>query len=420
MRTLVWILFWFFYFPLIRLVSLLLFWNSKVEDRERFEKRNKFESLAHSFREKGIVADMCFEFSSEGEYQQVAPLITDALAAGKKIELVFFSPSVEKAIMQLAGKYPSQIRYLRYPMVRLFPIARRSFSCWVTAKTLIMVRYDLLPELLLWSLKKDHTLKLVWMTFKKERSRGKSVSFWKKLFLKNASTIVYASSQDEEEGRKMGFPGIVYDFRVEQIRRRMDGRVEKFQSHFGLYPDFYTHINLIPREKRLIVGNAWPSDLFLLRDLPEDIFLVVVPHQLSDEILNLFREGLDNLGRPVFEINNQTQSYKNSQTILVNKKGILCELYSDFGRSYVGGGFEGSIHSVLEPLVAGSSKISCGPFHHRSTEYDVARDMEKMTEVNTPEQFLAWLNTHAQEGSHGMLDSMFKNYQKAREQVISC
>ena len=420
MRVIFWILFWFLYFPLIRLASLLMFWNSKVEERERFEKRNKFESLAHSFREKGIVADMCFEFSSEGEYQQVAPLINDALEAGKKIELVFFSPSVEKAIMQLAGKYPSQIRYLRYPLVRLFPIARRSFSCWVTAKTLIMVRYDLLPELLLWSMKKDHELKLVWMTFKKERSRGKGVSFWKKLFLKEASTIVYASSQDEKEGRKMDLPGMVYDFRAEQIRRRMDQRVEKFQTHFNLYPDFYTHINFIPREKRLIVGNAWPSDLFLLRDLPEDVFLVVVPHQLTDEILNLFKEGLDNLGRPVFEITNQTSYYKNSQTILVNKKGILCELYSDFGRSYVGGGFEGSIHSVLEPLVAGSSKISCGPFHHRSTEYDMALEMDKMTEVNTPEQFLNWLNTNQQEGSHAMLDSMFKNYQKARELVISC
>lgn len=420
MRVLFWILFWFIYFPLLRLASLLLFWNSKVEERERFEKRNKFEALAHSFREKGIVADLCFEFSSEGEYQQVAPLVTDALEAGKKIELVFFSPSVEKAILQLAAKYPRQIRYLRYPMVRLFPIPRRSFSHWVTAKTLIMVRYDLLPELLLWSLKKDHDLKMVWMTFKKERSRGKSPSFWKKLFLKNAKTIIYATSQDAEEGKKLGLPGTVYDFRAEQIRRRMDQRVAKFESHFALYPDFYSHVNLIPREKRLIVGNAWPSDLFLLKDLPEDVFLTVVPHQLSDEILNQFREGLDNLGRPVFEINNQTQTYKNSQTILINKKGILCELYSDFGRSYVGGGFEGSIHSVLEPLVAGSSKISCGPFHHRSTEYDMALDMQKMTEVNTPEQFLNWLKTAHQDGSHDKLDGMFKAYQEAREKVISC
>lgn len=421
MKIIFWFFFWFLYFPLLRLSTLFLFWNSKLEERERFEKRNKFEALAHSFKEKNIVADLCFEFSSEGEYQQVAPLIDDALALGKKIELVFFSPSVEKAILQLAAKYPKQVRYLRYPLVRLFPfIPRRSFSHWITAKTLVMVRYDLFPEFLLWGMKKEHDLRIVWMTFKKERGRGKSPSFWKKLFLKNASTIVYASEADAQEGHRLGLPGEIFDFRVEQIRRRIEKRDEKFLASFELYPDFYTHVNFIPREKRLIVGNAWPSDLFLLRDLPEDVFLTVVPHQLSEEILKLFREGLDNLGRPVFEINSSTSEFKSSQTILINKKGILCELYADFGRSYVGGGFEGSIHSVLEPLVAGSSKLSCGPFHHRSTEYDVATDMHRMTEVNTPEQFLSWLKTNHQEGSHDKLNLMFQGYQSARERVISC
>lgn len=421
MRPLILVLFWFVYFPIVWLLHLFLFWNKKVEDRERFEKKNKFEALAHSFREKNETADLCFEFSSEGEYQQIAPLVDDALKLGKKIELVFFSPSVEKAVMRLAAAYPKQIRYLRFPLVRLFPfLPRRSFSFWVTAKKLIMVRYDLFPELLLWSLKEDHELKIVWMTFKKERSKNHGPSFWKKLFLNASSGIVYAGVPDEVQGSALGFAGKSFDFRIEQIKRRIEKREDKFRSQFVFYPDFKKHVESFPKNKCLILGNAWPSDLFLLKDLPQDVLLVIVPHQLSDEILALFREGLDHLGREVFECHEGTQVMRPSSTILINKKGILCELYADFSYSYVGGGFEGSIHSVLEPLVAGSAQIACGPFHHRSTEYDVVVDLGKMTEVNTPEQFLTWLKNPPSDADHAKMKALFNGYESCREFVISC
>lgn len=421
MRGILLFLFWFIYLPLLRLLSLLLFWNSKIIERNRFEKKNKFEARAQSFRDYGIEADMCFEFSSEGEYQQVAPLIEDCLRAGQNIELVFFSPSVEKAIMKLAWDYRNQVRYLRYPVLRLFPfIERRSFTHWVTAKTLIMVRYDLFPEFLLWGMKKDHNLRMVWMSFKKERSKGKFPSFWKKLFLKNASAIVYAGEPDLKQGRELGLDGKAFDFRIEQIRRRTELREEKFKKVFPVYPDFRAHVDSFGTGQKIILGNAWPSDLFLLRDIPKDTLVVIVPHQLSDEMLSLFWEGLDGLGREVLEINDSTTSFKPSNTILINKKGILCELYADFPHAYVGGGFEGSIHSVLEPLVSGSLNLSCGPFHHRSTEYDIAQDAGRMSEVNTPEQFLAWLNDHGKNAEHDRINRLVKDYESLREFVASC
>lgn len=417
MRVAFWFLFWFLYFPLLRILNILLIWHPKLRERRKFEKRNKFEWLAHSFREVNAKADLCFEFSSEGEFQQVAPLVDDALKAGKKIELVFFSPSVERAIMKLAAHYPEQVRYLRYPLLRMFPfVQRRCFTSWVTSKTLIMVRYDLFPEFLLWAMKKDHSLKMIWVTFKKERSKGKGPSWWKLLFLKNARSIVYAGEPDFEQGKNLELPGSLYDFRMEQIRRRMEGKEKKFKELFSVYPEFRQFLDGYSR--KLIVGNAWPSDLFLLRDLPSDVLLVVVPHQLSEEMIRKFREGLKQLGRVVSEITDRSESFEKSNTILLNKKGILCELYADFTHAYVGGGFEGSVHSLLEPLVAGSLHIACGPQHHRSTEYDIAESMNRMTEVNTPEQFMEWLNKHEISAGHDRMGS--KNYTEMREFLISC
>lgn len=418
MRPIVWILFWFIYFPLLRLLMLLLFWHRRLEDRERFEKRNKFERLALSFKEDGEKADLCFQFSSEGEYQQVAPLITDALKKGLKLELVFFSPSVEKAIMKLAGTHSKQIRYLRFPLVRLFPfIDRRCFSAWVTARTLIMVRYDLFPELLLWGMNPGHKLKIVWMSFKKERSRGKDISFWKKLFLKHSKAVVFATESDLRLGESFSKDGRIYDFRIEQIQRRVLEKEKKFREVFPAYPDLRAHLEKCP--KKLIIGNAWVSDLFLLRDVPKDVFLLVVPHQLSLENLNAFHAALKDLGREAHVFSDQN-AFVPGNTVILNKKGVLCELYADFPKCYVGGGFEGSIHSVLEPLVAGNGDIACGPQHFRSTEYDVAMEMGRISEVTTPEKFLSWMNHTGKSSDHARMKELISGYESMREFVLSC
>ena len=421
MRFILFVLFWFLYFPLLRIITFLLSGNSKISERIRFEKKNKFEARAQSFKDYNLKADICFEVSSEGEFQQVAPLVDDLLASGKRVELVFFSPSVEKAIMKLGARYSEQLRYFRYPVLRLFPfIERRSFTHWVTAKTLVMVRYDLFPEFLLWGMKKDHKLRLVWFTFKKERSRNKGPSLWKKLFLKYADVVVYAGEKDLKLGESLKFPGHNFDFRIEQIRRRILSKEEKFKELFPLYPAYSSHLALYPQGQKLIMGNAWPTDLFLLKLIPKETLVVIVPHNLSEEVMKLFRENLDLMGREFFELNEHSESFKASDTLLINKKGILCELYGDFDHAYVGGGFEGSIHSVLEPLVNGTARISCGPFHHRSTEYDIAEDWGRISEVNTPEQFLTWLNESKIRQDHAKINSLVSDYAQYREFVASC
>jgi 3-deoxy-D-manno-octulosonic-acid transferase len=416
------LLLWFVYFPLMRFISLWIFWLPDVQERKNFEKKNKTELLAQSFRSSGLTADLCFEFSSEGEYQQVASLIDDALAAGKRIELVFFSPSVEKTIMELAGRHQQQIRYFRYPLVTFSALqVAHCFSKWITARELIMVRYDLFPEFLVWGMRPGNHLKMIWVTFKKEREKGSSVPWLKRLFLRRSEQVFYATEADEHQGRQLGVAGVTYDFRIEQIRRRIHLREDKFARQFVLYPDFRAIISAYPREKRLIMGNVWPQDMHLLQRLPKDILLVLVPHQLNSEILEEMREYLEGMGRLPVEINDGTTAIATSDTWLINKKGILCELYSDFGKAYVGGGFGESVHSILEPLVAGSPHIAAGPVHHRSTEYDMAAELGRMSEVKNHEDFNRWLHqAFPGENATPELHHFFDQYSRFSKEIISC
>ncbi|MES2525453.1 MAG: hypothetical protein V4598_00135 [Bdellovibrionota bacterium] len=376
------------YSVVMRLLSVLLIFIPQVRARLVFERKNGSDPHATKFR---TPADLAFEFSSEGEFQQVMPLISDALAAGKKIELMYFSPSVEKGVSELCEKHPENLRALRYPLLT------GGFLNWMTSRKLILVRYDLFPDILSYT----GELMMVWVTFKKERSRGRGVSSWKKQFLRRATTIIYATADDAREGNAMGFPGYTFDFRIEQIRRRLLEKEEKFAR---MFPEYKTlGFEGYPREKRLILGNAWPSDLVLLESIPEDYFILVVPHKLEPEILLAFEKHLG------------------KRAVILNKKGVLCELYSDFGRAYVGGGFETSIHSVLEPLISGADQISCGPLNHRSTEFDITKSAGKMTVVKNSQEFTRWLHSElVSESGDGKIETLSSGYVNFRKAIISC
>ena len=342
-------------------------------------------------------------------------MIEDALKDGKRLELVFFSPSVEKQILELYQKNPRLIRYLRYPVLGL------SFSSWISAKTLILVRYDLFPEFLVWSLKTDHVMKFLWVTFKKERVTGNAPSFFKQAFLLSSKYTIFASEADHELGKSLGFTGTIYDFRMEQIKRRLEARQEKFDKLFLNYPVLRQHFELYPRGKRLIVGNAWPVDMDLLTNVPADVLIVIVPHQLKQEVFQEMRTKLASTGRSIQMIEDGPINSPLGSTLLLNKKGVLCELYSDFGKAYVGGGFGVSVHSLLEPLVAGSEAISCGPKHFRSTEFDIAQSYGRAKEVRNAQEFNRWLEEDITDVQvHDRLKSQINSYAIYAKEVLSC
>jgi len=373
---------------ILRLLSLVLLFIPKVRERVSFERKNGSDPLTRKF---STPADIAFEFSSEGEFQQVLPLITDALLAGKRMELIYFSPSVEKAVRELCEKHPESLRSLRYPLLT------GGFLNWITSRKLVLVRYDLFPEFLAYT----GELSMVWVSFKKERSREKTISGWKKKFLERSRTIIYATKEDADMGAAIGCPGAVYDFRIEQIQRRLALKEEKFAKVFPEYKDL--DIEKFPREKRLIIGNTWPSDLPIFEKIPEDFYILVVPHKLEPEIIRAF------------------ETFFGKRAVVLNKKGVLCELYSDFGKAYVGGGFETSIHSVLEPLISGADQISCGPKNFRSTEFDIADSLGKITLVNNSQDFSAWLSRPlALDKGDDKILSLSSGYPAHRKAIVSC
>jgi 3-deoxy-D-manno-octulosonic-acid transferase len=354
--------------------------SPKLADRLSFERKNLIEDECMSFRQTMEIADFCFEVSSEGELEQVLPLIHYLLNHNKKIELIFASPSVERKCQQLAFEFKKQIRILRLPIVSFFPVNILYFQStwqWASAKTVFLCRYDFYPELLLLGL----TKRLILLSAaSKKKSWFKSGAF-------NCFDFIVAANNFEGDYFLKKHPEINsdnFDFRIPQIFDRLDKRSEKLKKHTDLSP-YLKFLENHSRNNMLILGSAWRSDLRIFNEtdlwknkiINEKFHILFVPHSLKDCDLSSLEEELKFLfgEENVVTFSDKTDFLKIDferlppAVVILNWRGILCELYSYFDYSYVGGGLERSIHSVLEPFLAGNKVVVTGEIS-RSAEYD--------------------------------------------------
>jgi 3-deoxy-D-manno-octulosonic-acid transferase len=243
----------------------------------------------------------------------------------------------------------------------------------VTAPVIIFCRYDFFPELLLLKLRGK---KLILLS-----GAVKKNSWYKKNAFKMFSVIVAASQNEEILFSKINPEAqlFTFDFRIQRITERWT-LAKKVLNEIPLLKNYLSYLNEIPVNNRIILGSAWESDLQIFNDpgfiddiKNSQVHVAIVPHKLNEEnikniITHLEKFGLAN------HVSVLNENSRPNSIVIVNRSGILCELYSNFRHSYIGGGFERSIHSVFEPFFSGSM-VYCGPKFHRSTEYDLIKEI---------------------------------------------
>jgi len=319
--------------------------------------------------------DWTFEISSEGEFEQIKLWLSHLLEGGKKIELIYASPSVKKTVTSLRAKYPQQLRLIPLPLLTHTP------WCLVqelTAPRLVLCRYDFFPALLARASVSAVRAGVVWgsFTYRRERLDQALWRAWYRLIYGQFDWVIPATVTDGRLFERLGQAHVLpySEMRVPQILERLRVRQETLAKKFPHWDDFQTALGRYPLERRWIMGSAWPVDLVMLssdeirNDLKQgELCVMVVPHQLSGP----WRELLAPFDVPVHVIDENWQGGALGPGIwLVLLKGVLCELYPEASHAYVGGGFRKSVHSVLEPFVAGALVVT-GPKVQRSTEVEV-------------------------------------------------
>lgn len=367
--------------PLSVLLIILKNLSKPLKKRIDFERKNLFQDGCSSFKLDKKNADYCFEVSSEGELEQVRPLIEHYLNHNKKIEILFASPSVETKCLKLAWDYKDQIRIMRLPIASFAPMSFLFFQSpwsWVSAPVIIFCRYDFFPELLSFKFFKKKLILL---------SAASKNPSWFKTQSHSLFNLIVAANETEARYFRENTRDILvmaFDFRVPRIFKRLELAPQILQTVSDM-SSYLSYLDSKDPSQKLIVGSAWESDLVIFKAdakkwtdevLAGTKHILIVPHKLNSESIIQLKKSLSSImpSVPIYEISkgvplDTSMFFTKPGIIVLNLSGILCELYSKFSFAYVGGGYERSIHSVLEPFLSGC-QVAVGPKISRSTEYD--------------------------------------------------
>ena len=211
--------------------------------------------------------------------------------------------------------------------------------------------------------------------------------------------------------RTTGDPGIdsaVYRFRGRDLRQRW---------HALLQADV---------RPTVVAGSTWVSDedvllpaLVSTRETVTDLRLIIAPHKPSELAVAKLIERLEKDGWWAKTLSSLEDALAGDapevslrpNAIVVDRVGVLANLYGLASVSFVGGGFHGrGLHSVLEPAAA-ENGVLFGPQHHRARAAadlidcggaEAVQNVEELTEVAT-----AWLTDEARRRAAGAASAQY-------------
>jgi 3-deoxy-D-manno-octulosonic-acid transferase len=130
----------------------------------------------------------------------------------------------------------------------------------------------------------------------------------------------------------------------------------------------------------LVAGSTWPSDeahllaaWVRIREKIPDARLIIAPHELTDAHLRAVTEWATSASLSLSRLD--SPSAAGADVLLVDRYGVLGDLYALADVAYVGGGFHSAgLHSVLEPAAFGAP-VLFGPRINKS------RDAQRLQSV---------------------------------------
>jgi 3-deoxy-D-manno-octulosonic-acid transferase len=179
---------------------------------------------------------------------------------------------------------------------------------------------------------------------------------------------------DQKDGERLREQGV----RSDRISVTGDTRYDQVWSRARQPRSAFVQ-SLRSARPTLVAGSTWGSDeehllpaWSRIRDKIPDARLVIAPHEVSRSHLQLIEAWArgHSLGLARIDADDADEA----DVILVDRYGILGDLYALADVAFVGGGFQSAgLHSVLEPAAFGVP-VLFGPRHEKSR--DAARLIE--------------------------------------------
>jgi len=305
--------------------------------------------------------------SSLGEFEQAKPIIREVRKRYSGIHVIvsFFSPS----------GFANAQAFQAADIVCYLPFD----SYWGCKKFLkiidpviaVIVRHDIWPNMM-WQLKaRGIPVLLVDASISQEKERIYSLfrTVLRTLFAPLSQILTVSSEHVYKLSKIYPFPDRIIscgDTRYDQVYYRC---AESDKIRFLIEGDYFQKAHTIT------AGSTWPSDeKVILPDIVDglkahpELRLILAPHEIVpghiDELIRDFdRFGLEATALSAI-LNSDSGFFR---ILLVDRIGLLANLYRFGQLAFVGGGFGPGVHNVLEPAAHGCA-VLFGPRFFNSIE----------------------------------------------------
>jgi len=274
------------------------------------------------------------------------------------ILLTYFSPSVKKSAE--ACPYVDIAVPLPWDHVTFF----RDFLKHHKPRALLIARTDLWPEMLYTTHKFNIPTLLFSCTFSEEKSRLKNFLFRKhtEWILSFLDGIYCVSSSDKKNLEFLTLPSkniVAGDTRYDQV-------IERLHNPNSLNGE------IKPSGSVFVAGSTWEPDEKIIMESFKEILnlgirIIIAPHEPTEKHLKQLEKQFDILGLS-HQRYTKSKTWKAQNVLVVDRVGILADLYSWACYAFVGNSFQKhAVHSVMEPLAAGCVTF-VGPYHKNNPE----------------------------------------------------
>jgi 3-deoxy-D-manno-octulosonic-acid transferase len=340
-------------FPMGWIIALLASFISK-KIRQMFIDRTKSIKPPQSVIGKNAIWFHCA--SGEFEYARSIIKIIKSKNPDQAIVVSYMSPSFKKVIESDANVDFS------FPLPWDFYLKQKEILKLIAPKVVLIARTDFWPQFL----KCCKLLKIKTIAFSVRAPEG--ANFMDRLLLKlrmhGLSQILTVSESDTKILNACGIASTTLgDSRWDRVQERLNQPSKVKDS----VVDSLTKLKPI-----LVCGSTWPSDeqiianVFSQGTIKNSYTLVIAPHEVDQSHILKLKTALQSKGLNT-KLYSESEALKRNEVLIVDKVGLLADFYRLADVSFVGGSFGRSVHSVMEPLGAGTPVI-VGPDHLKSRE----------------------------------------------------
>ncbi|GBD07262.1 3-deoxy-D-manno-octulosonic acid transferase [bacterium HR21] len=362
--------------------------------RSKLRARRQWRPLLHRLQQEAPLKGelLWVHAASAGEFEHVRTVL-ELLRhrhPGLRVVLTFFSPSGWEAHRQT----PLADHVLLLPPDT--PAAVEAFLELLHPKVAVFVRYELWPGYLEALQRRGIPAVLVAATFPQSplwRLPGARSVLRRML---RSFTVLAAVRPDDV----VAFRKLVPELPVELVP---DPRYDRIWSvATSPAPDTFGFPWSDSSFFRLIAGSTWKADHRVIaeaiRRLPPQLqrrlCVVLVPHEPTLEVLASLERLFPGALRwsRLSELHAGSAPRQGMQVLVVDRVGMLLQLYRHGEAAYVGGGFGRCVHNVVEPAAYGLPLV-CGPAIGCSLDAPKFHASGALTVIRTPAELAAWLST---------------------------